>query len=455
MSVRAKFLILIIGITVIPIVSVMLIFAFQTGLGYWEGSESTQDVATHLVQQKWVRAHLRPALESGALESVAWDEGPARLQMAVLDPEGLVLHSTTPAIQSGLPYPQGSVDPGIEVQLLSYQDNTTGETAYVVFHSPKADWLSASHMEGWLGLIIPVILLAFASIMSFAILRSIRRSLHQLDEAASRIAQGDLEFQLEAKGNDEIASLTRSFETMRQKVKEEYARRARFIMGVSHDLKTPLALIEGYADAIAEGYADNPEKMERYLGIIKSKSKLLEGRILQLIEFVKMEAGQWKATHVATDLERFLSGLAKRWSEDGALFGVRMTYSVDIPPTTMVNMDPGLVTRALENVVHNAFRYSGDEKEAHLKAVVVKDSVRLEVVNAGPGITAEEMEHVFEPFYRGTNSRQDDGMGLGLATVKSILESHGWTVEVDSVPGSRTVFRIIIPLQTQQAKSTS
>lgn len=446
MSVRAKFLVLVIGITVIPIISVMLIFAFQTGLGYWEGSKSTRDVAAHLVQQQWARTEVRPALESGGLDAVAWDQKPANLRLVVLDPDQKVLHSSIPGIHSGEIYREANVDAGTEVQMLSYRDGASGEMAFLVFHSPKADWIKASHMEGWFGLTIPVILLVFAAVMSFTILRSIRRALHQLDVAASRIAQGDLDFQLEAKGNDEIASLTRSFETMRQKVKEEYARRARFIMGVSHDLKTPLALIEGYADAIAEGYADNPEKMERYLGIIKSKSKLLEGRILQLIEFVKMEAGQWKATHVTTDIGAFLQTLAKRWWEDGALFGAVLTHDIRVPEGVMVDMDAGLVTRALENLVHNAFRYAGEEKNAHLRADLKGQRIVIEVANEGPGISADEMSHIFEPFYRGTHSRQDDGMGLGLATVKNILESHGWTVEAQSVPGVRTVFRITIPL---------
>ena len=453
MSLQRKLLILVIGITIIPFISVMLVFAFQSGFGYWEGSSSTQAVAHHLIQQQWLRNHVRPALEAGDVNSIPWQNRPRFLDVVILDDAYQVVFSNVEGVRPGEVY-QATQDrlAEREQQLLSYEMPYSDGIGYIVSYARRNDWQSASRWEGWFGLIVPLSLLLFASLMSFTILRGLRRSIMQLEEAASRIAEGDLDFELEVKGRDEIASLTRSFEAMRRKVKEEYARRARFIMGVSHDLKTPLALIEGYADAIAEGYADSPEKLQHYSGIIKGKSKQLEGRILQLIEFVKMESGQWQATHEPTELGPFLEEICRRWREDAPVVGASFAGQVEIPSEILVPMDQGLVTRALENLIHNALRYSGSNKAAQLQARIEQDGIAgpkvavIEIINRGPGIDSQDMEHIFEPFYRGSQSRKEEGMGLGLASVKNILESHGWTVRVHSVPNERTRFRVEVPL---------
>ena len=142
-----------------------------------------------------------------------------------------------------------------------------------------------------------VTLLVFSSLMSLLILRSLNGSILKLEGATRRIAEGDLDFELPARGNDQIASLTRSFDSMRRALKEEYARRSRFIMGVSHDLRTPLTLIQGYVEAISDGFAAEPDAQKKYLSIILDKTHALEAMIGELIEFVKMETGEWRMTH--------------------------------------------------------------------------------------------------------------------------------------------------------------
>ena len=105
-------------------------------------------------------------------------------------------------------------------------------------------------------------LIVFSAAMIGVIVRSFNRDIGRLIGATRRVAEGDLDFELPAKGNDEIASLTRSFDSMRKNLKESIARRSRFLMGVSHDLKTPLTSIKGYLEAISDGLADDPEKLD-------------------------------------------------------------------------------------------------------------------------------------------------------------------------------------------------
>jgi signal transduction histidine kinase len=287
-----------------------------------------------------------------------------------------------------------------------------------------------------------IALLVFSSVMSFFILRSLNRSIRSLEGATRRVADGDLDFVLPVKGNDEIASLTRSFDSMRKALKEEYARRSRFIMGVSHDLRTPLALIQGYVEAINDGLASEPEAQKKYLSIILDKTRNLEGMVGELIEFVRMETGEWRMTHRDVPIRAFLTDIAKRFAEDALILHHQFRWSVDLPDGLAVRMDAGLFTRALENLVGNAIRYTTEQGTIELGARTDGADILLSISDSGIGIPRDDLPRIFDPFYRGTNSRREQGFGLGLTTVRSIIESHGWRITVSSEVGAGTVFSI-------------
>ena len=114
-------------------------------------------------------------------------------------------------------------------------------------------------------------------------------------------------------------------------------------------------------------------------------------------------------------------------------------------------MDAGLFTRALENLVGNAIRYTEQKGKITMEAHRQDDSVLLSITDTGIGIPAEDLSRIYDPFYRGTNSRREQGFGLGLTTVKSIIESHGWTISVSSRVGTGTTFTVTIPLSAGRA----
>lgn len=310
-------------------------------------------------------------------------------------------------------------------------------------------------IEGRLGLlrhssmlIVVGSVLGFMTLMSVFIIRSINVSIARLEEATRRISDGDLDFRLQAKGNDRIASLTRSFDKMREQVREETAARSRFIMAVSHDLKTPLASITGYLDAIRDGLATSPQKLERYLSIIRDKTGLLESRISQLIDFVKQETSEWKRSREETPLAPFLAEAATVFSTEAEARGFRFESRVGIAAGLAVSMDGDLVYRALENLVHNAFRYAEPGSTIRFQAEQREERVTLQIRNRGEGIAPADRPFIFEPFYRGAKARRETGFGLGLSVVKSVASSHGWTVDVTSQDGE-TCFTVLIPLATK------
>jgi signal transduction histidine kinase len=292
---------------------------------------------------------------------------------------------------------------------------------------------------------------AFSAFMSVTIARSITRSVTELEQATRRIAAGELDLEIATKGSNEITSLTASLNRMRLELKEDQARRARFIMGVSHDLKTPLALIKGYAEAIGDGLTDDPESRERSVQIIGDKVDQLEGMIDDLIDFVKVDTGEWRRRLDRVRLGAILASYAKRFAADAELLDRRAVVDIDLPAELAVPMDERLALRAVENLVNNALRYTAPKSSITLSARLERDCAGaravVEVVDDGLGIDAKDLPHIFDPFYRGSASRREQGMGLGLAVVKGVADSHGWTVSVSSEKGRGSRFRIDIPIE--------
>ncbi len=247
--------------------------------------------------------------------------------------------------------------------------------------------------------IISTIILLFCIVIITTITRSIAKSVTVLKNAAERVTMGEFDTPIEVHGSNEIISLTKSLNELRLAVKENRDRQARFIMGVSHDLKTPLALIRGYVEALYDEIPSNPEERQQYAQIILKKADDLEALINDLIDVIKVETGEWRS--------------------------------------------------CFENLFSNAIRYSHDDGTIKLRAFQsysgVKSCFIVQIADNGIGIAKEELKNIFEMFYRGTGSRREMGHGLGLAIVKSIIQSHNWEIEAESDAGKGTVFTITIP----------
>ena len=297
------------------------------------------------------------------------------------------------------------------------------------------------------------LLVLFAICMSIVITRTITRSVQVLENSTRRIAEGELDLQLDIKGSNEITSLVKSLNKMRNALKEEELRRSRFIMGISHDLKTPLALIKGYAEAIEDGVIkDNAAE------IITAKADQLEGMINDLISFVRMETGEWREQLKEIDISAFFNDMAKAWSTDLVLLHHKFVSDINLLPGIFIRMDEKLVQRAFENLISNAIRHTPHGSCVGFSASVMDSCIELVISDNGPGIDREALPYVFDMFYRGSTSRREQGMGLGLAVVKWVIDYHGWSISVSVGKGTNvqatpghdfegTKFTINIPLK--------
>lgn len=446
MKIRTQFHILIVGIVVVPVLALVGLYAIQKALDGDRFPVPDYEEVSRLAGDSLQRAEWERLSDFIARRKVD-------MNFIVLRDNHQIIFSTTDTEKAG-----GFLDAGRLMDMI----RRTSDRYLYIFDSPvrlaNRDALVIMRLDrdlpsppkplirflGYLAFVLAVLFM-FSAAMSVFIARSITRSVTILEESTRRIAAGELDLSIDAKGSNEITSLTASLNLMRLSLKEQEIRRARFIMGVSHDLKTPLALIKGYAEAIADGMAEDAESRERSVEIIGSKVDQLDGMIDDLIDFVKVDTGEWRRKLARIELASFLAAYAKRVTADAELLNRRAECSIDIPGGLTVPMDDRLALRALENLVNNALRYTAPGGLVRLAARMEGSRAVVVISDDGPGIGAEELTRIFDPFYRGSASRREQGMGLGLSVVKGVVDSHGWEISVSSEKGKGSSFRIEIP----------
>src|SRR5574344_1854290 len=297
----------------------------------------------------------------------------------------------------------------------------------------------------------------FCICMIIHLSRTITSSITILEKNTQRIAAGELDIELEkpktGKNSNEITSLTESLEKMRCSLKEDEERRSRFIMGLSHDLRTPVALIKGYTEAITDGVVNNPDTIKNSLSIIHNKADQLESMINDLINYVKLNNNDWRQKLVPEKIEPLLMEFAKGASLTGEVYKRTVNTAITVNPALNVPLDTTLFHRALENLFSNAVRYTKDGDVITITASEMQDALNISVEDTGCCIEDKDIEHIFDLFYRGTNSRREQGMGIGLSVVKSIVDTHGWKINVKSTVGKGTSFIITIPIKSDETVS--
>jgi signal transduction histidine kinase len=438
MSFRFKLVVLVAGATVLPVLLSLFLF-YLRGLNAERAGR--QPPSQFLRMMNWIDEQLPEAWQAGAPQA-ALNTLPPGQEVIVVDSEGRTILSSTPG------FPAGELDGAgrfyrelvqgkmfrVATAPVVVGGRAVGEVIQRLPGRPSRSSRAAMRLEGPLGYM--AIVVVAATFMIFLVTSSLRQGIARLEAATARVASGDLDFQLEVRGKDEIAALSSSFESMRRALKEEEARHSRFLMAVSHDLKTPLTSIKGYLEAIEDGLAEDPRLLHDYVGIMGAKTKVLEGRINELIDYVKMATGQWQLKHRPIRLRRFLGDLAKTFASDAQVFKREFRHRIELPEDACLPGDEGLLGRALDNLFHNALRYTREGDTIRLLARQEGGQVVIVFEDNGPGVAESELERIFEPFYRGTESRREAGTGLGLSIVRSILDAHGWSIRAGKAAGS-------------------
>jgi len=222
--------------------------------------------------------------------------------------------------------------------------------------------------------------------------------------------------------------------------------KSEFVASVSHELKTPLALIHGYVETLHSNRLRTAEEREDYFRIAEAEVLRLSGMIDRILESSKIEAGIKSYSPELTDVTAVVDETVMHFSYELEKGGV--TLSRDSTEAHLVaQVDPESLSQAVLNLLSNAVKYSGGDRRIALRVYRKGDDVAVSVSDRGIGIPKEEQAHIFQKFYRvnSTVAAQRSGAGLGLALVKHFAQAHGGSVNVESEPGRGSTFTILLP----------
>ncbi|HZN10860.1 MAG TPA: HAMP domain-containing sensor histidine kinase [Blastocatellia bacterium] len=233
-----------------------------------------------------------------------------------------------------------------------------------------------------------------------------------------------------------------------------------FVAGVSHELRTPLAVICSAAENLADGYIGSPHQVRRYGAVIRGEGRRLTEMVEQVLEVAGAQSGrkafELRPCDPSQVIESTLAACHPPLDEGG--FAVEARLEPGLPH---ILADAAALSRAVQNLLGNAMKYSGDNRWIGLSAGAAPaergPEVWIRVADRGPGIAPADLPHIFEPFYRGREvvAAQIRGNGLGLSLVKHIVEAHGGRVTVESAPGRGSAFTLHLPVAPTPASEVN
>ncbi|HEX2851187.1 MAG TPA: HAMP domain-containing sensor histidine kinase [Acidimicrobiales bacterium] len=356
---------------------------------------------------------------SGAVEG----QLPDGVRATDVQPARLAEGQTITGVRNGHVFAAARVEPPAAVQRL----RPFSLTAVVV--TRKAD---AGLAPGFRWFVLSALVtLAIAAIVGDRLGRRIAAPIEHVEEATRRIAAGDLGARVPdpGAGDPELQSLARSVNGMADSLARSRGLERQFLLAVSHDLRTPLTSIRGFAEAIADGAAPDHEKAAE---VIAAESRRLERLVADLLELAKLDARRFSLDVRRTDVGEVVAVTAEGFRPELDELGVAL--HVDLPAEPLhASADPDRLAQAVANLVENALKFA--TSAITVATTATTDEVLIVVDDDGPGIAPDDLPHVFERLY--TSSRhpaRKAGTGLGLAIVAELVAAMGGRVDA-STPG--------------------
>lgn len=319
-------------------------------------------------------------------------------------------------------------------------------TLIVILAASAVGIIRISGSIGWLFPLGAVILLVGFGMITYAGrgLRRLTLPLADLIEASERVSDGDYSRKVEERGSQEMRSLVRTFNKMTEHLGASAEQRRIFMAEVTHELRTPLAVIQGNIEGMIDGVYP-PDEL--HLKAVLEETQLLDRLIDDLRTLSLAESGALRLKKEPTDL-----GVLIRESTEvlrGQAEALVINFKVDVEKEAgLIDLDGERIQQVLLNLISNAMRYTPAEGTIGVRFSIIENESRrwaqIEVQDTGEGIASEDLPHVFERFYKGSDSK---GMGLGLPIAKTLVEAHGGTITVDSQPGRGARFTIMLPAE--------
>lgn len=330
-----------------------------------------------------------------------------------------------------------------DVMAVSYPlkdgDNIVGVLRYITSLSEVNNTITSISI---LFIAIGVLVIAIGAFISYFIAGTIVHPIKNLTATAEKYAQGNLDIRSEEKGNDELAKLSHTFNFMADEIVKREKLKNEFISSVSHELRTPLTAIKGWIITLNSSETDK-ETLKMGFDIIEKETDRLTNMVEELLDFSRLTSGNMKLKKKFSSIEEnvnyiknYLTPRAKRENID---FQV-----ICVPNIPDIYIDPDRIKQVLLNLVDNAIKFNNSGGFVYLKVTTEGDYLTIIVEDNGEGISREELPRVKEKFYKGKNSKSQNGIGLSICD--EIIKLHNGTFDINSELGKGTKITVKIPM---------
>jgi signal transduction histidine kinase len=310
--------------------------------------------------------------------------------------------------------------------------------------------------SAYLSIMSSVLIFAGLGAISFGyfIAKAMTDRLQHLSEGAEKLSKGDLTTRLAVNGNDEIAQLTHSFNSMAQELQTVDAQkhqleqtRRNLVAWVSHDLRTPLASMRVMMEAMSDGVVTDEETVFRYMQNTVAEIDNLDHLIDDLFELAQLDVKDIKLNYRATNMLDLVEDTLSLLMPKAHRKHITLTSTVH-SDVTVVTIAPDKIQRVLNNLIDNAIKYTPENQRISLNAYPTPDGLQVDISNTGVTIAPDQLPKLFDSFYRGESSRVQQngerGAGLGLAIARGFVEVHGgkiWATSANHI----TTFSFMLP----------
>lgn len=383
--------------------------------------------------------------------------------------------SFTPLLPSSLKVPPGQTSPGGRALLITVSAVQRGgpsfralaaglaQGAELIVATPLAVTSATLHRLLVIELAVAAVGLLTAILLGWWLVVLGLAPLRQMETTAGAIAAGQLSERVpETQSGTELGRLARSFNVMLDRIQEAFSRRdatemalrrseerlRRFVADASHELRTPVAAVAAYAELFERGAHERPEDLARVLSGIRTETGRMARLVEDLLLLARLDEGRpLESAHVE------LVALAAEAVETARTVGPEWPVTLKAVRPVEVMGDHTRLRQVLDNLLSNVRAHTPAGTATEVRVVEQENEALITVADDGPGLSRDQMEHVFQRFYRSdpSRTRQSGGAGLGLAIVQAIVKAHGGQVTVASEPGQGTRFTVSLPVVPQDS----